>query len=165
MIRPAVLLVDPKYPRNLAGVIRSCAAYGIETLRYTGTRLDAAITREGRLPREERMKGYASVEVRRSDRPFDEFPDLIPIAVEVRRDAEMLHEFEHPQNALYVFGPEDGGLTGVTARHCHRFIAIPTRHCLNLGVAVATTLYDRQVKLDPGFRMDMALTEGRRVHG
>lgn len=161
MTGPAILLIDPKYPRNLAGVIRSCAAYGVTELRYTGTRLDAAIAREGRLPREERMKGYSSVRTLRSERPFDEFRDLIPIAIEVRRDAEMLHEFEHPPNALYVFGPEDGGLTGVTARHCHRFVAIPTRHCLNLGVAVATTLYDRQVKLAPSFRMDMALTEAR----
>lgn len=30
--------------------------------------------------------------------------------------------------------------------HCHRFVVIPTRHCLNLVTAVATVLRDREVK-------------------
>jgi len=28
----------------------------------------------------------------------------------------------------------------------HRFVVIPTRHCLNLATAVATVLYDRACK-------------------
>jgi hypothetical protein len=30
--------------------------------------------------------------------------------------------------------------------HCHRFVVIPTRHCLNLATAVATVLWDREYK-------------------
>jgi hypothetical protein len=29
---------------------------------------------------------------------------------------------------------------------CHRFVRIPTRHCLNLACAVGTVLYDRESK-------------------
>jgi tRNA(Leu) C34 or U34 (ribose-2'-O)-methylase TrmL len=31
-------------------------------------------------------------------------------------------------------------------RFCHRFVKIPTKHCLNLANAVATVLYDRHAK-------------------
>lgn len=157
----AVLLVNPKYPHNVAQVLRACAAYGVHALRYTGNRMDAELVNLGRMPREERLKGYKAVEWRRSAAPFDEMPDLVPVAIEVRPNSEMLPDFDHPQNALYVFGPEDGSLQSPTLRFCHRFIAIPTRHCLNLSMAVGTVLYDRQSKLDPGFRMDMASSEGR----
>jgi hypothetical protein len=34
---------------------------------------------------------------------------VTPVAVELRPDAESLVTFEHPEEALYVFGPEDGG--------------------------------------------------------
>ena len=86
------------------------------------------------------MRGYRLVSWQRTDRPFDDFPMLTPVAVEVGDNSEPLPAFEHPEDALYVFGPEDGSLTNVALRHCHRFVAIPTRHCLNLSIAVSTVL-------------------------
>ncbi|MCI4663374.1 MAG: hypothetical protein MRY74_01510 [Neomegalonema sp.] len=157
----AILLDNPKYPRNVGAAVRTCAAYGVRDLLYTGERMGETLTELTRLPREERMRGYQSVRWRRSTRPFAELPTLAPVAVEVRPGSEMLPEFEHPENALYVFGPEDGSINGALLHHCHRFVAIPTRHCLNLAMAVATVLYDRQAKLEPSRRMDMAATEGR----
>jgi tRNA(Leu) C34 or U34 (ribose-2'-O)-methylase TrmL len=56
------------------------------------------------------------------------------------------HNFEHPPNAVYVFGPEDGSVSKPHINHCHRFVVIPTKHCLNLATAVATMLWDRQYK-------------------
>lgn len=156
-----VLLMNPKYPHNVGAVLRACACYGVSHLRYTGRRMDRELATWERLPREERMKGYRTVDWGKSVAPFDEFPDLTPVAIEVRENSEQLPGFDHPENALYVFGPEDGSLGGVTLRHCHRFVAIPTRHCLNLAMAVGTVLYDRQCKLAPDIRMDMGITEGR----
>ncbi|MEL6317218.1 MAG: TrmH family RNA methyltransferase [Pseudomonadota bacterium] len=157
----AVLLIDPKYPRNLGSVVRTCAAYGVADLRYTGDRMAESLRELRRLPREERMRGYRSVRWGRDDRPFDALPDLTPVAVEVRRNSEPLPLFEHPERALYVFGPEDGSIGGAALRHCHRFVAIPTRHCLNLAMAVATVLYDRQAKREPERMLDMRSTESR----
>ena len=133
----AILLIDPKYPHNLGAIVRTCAAFGVRDVRYTGNRIDRRLSELSRLPREERMRGYRLVDWRRTDRPFDDFPMLTPVAIEVRENSESLPAFEHPADALYVFGPEDGSLTNVTLRHCHRFVAIPTRHCLNLSIASA----------------------------
>ena len=54
------------------------------------------------------------VEVRHSDQFFDAFEEAVPVAVELRRNAESLIDFVHPEHALYVFGPEDGSLGRAT---------------------------------------------------
>lgn len=77
---------------------------------------------------------------------FDAFSDAVPVAVELRRNGESLIRFEHPERALYVFGPEDGSLGRAVLARCHRFLVIPTRHCTNLSAAVYTVLYDRHAK-------------------
>jgi tRNA(Leu) C34 or U34 (ribose-2'-O)-methylase TrmL len=64
----------------------------------------------------------------------------------LRRNAESLIDFVHPEHALYVFGPEDGALGRATLTKCHRFLVIPTWHCANLSAAVYTVLYDRDAK-------------------
>ncbi len=53
---------------------------------------------------------------------------------------------KHPEDAFYVFGPEDGGLPKPVRLLCHRFAVIPTHHCLNLAAAVNVVLYDRRLK-------------------
>ena len=68
------------------------------------------------------------------------------MAVELRPNAESLVDFEHPDEATYVFGPEDGSLPKGILSVCHRFVVIPTPHCLNLAAAVNVVLYDRRLK-------------------
>jgi hypothetical protein len=81
------------------------------------------------------------------ERPFEAFDAAaVPVAVELRRNAESLITFTHPDNAVYVFGPEDGSLDRAVLELCHRFVVIPTRHCTNLAAAVYTVLYDRHAK-------------------
>lgn len=152
----AVLLIDPKYPHNVGQSVRACAAYGVSRLLFTGDRLKKEMRDLKRLPREERLRGYQSVKLEHVDRPFDIMPDLTPVAVEVRQNSETLPLFQHPNNALYVFGPEDSGIGAATLSQCHRFVAIPSAHCLNLSMAVGTVLYDRQAKLDPERPLDMS---------
>lgn len=113
---------------------------------YTGDRVRLDIEEKGRLPREERMKGYKEVNLINFDYPFDQFPDATPVAVELRPNAENLFEFEHPENAVYVFGPEDGSINQVDRKHCHRFVYIPTHFCVNLSAAVYMVLWDRKLK-------------------
>lgn len=163
----AVLLVNPKFPHNVGGALRACASMGAANLRWTGDRVMspkeetevATVStrfphspRKRRFPREERMKAYNSVRWMREarDRPVSRLAEelgLVPVAVEVLLAGESLPYFEHPENALYVFGPEDGSLGYGALEACHRFVTIPSNGCLNLSSSVNITLYDRLAKL------------------
>ena len=143
---PAVGLVDPKFPHNVGAAVRAASCYGIGQVWFSGERVRLDASKGYRLPREERMRGYKDVVLRKDDRFLDAFTGAVPVAVELRRNAESLIEFQHPDNAVYVFGPEDGSLDRAILARCHRFIVIPTRHCTNLAAAVYTVLYDRHAK-------------------
>ena len=145
---PAVALIDPKYPHNVGAALRACSCWGVGQLWWTGTRVRVEAARGQRLPREERMKGFRDVRWTRDDRLFDRFArgSVTPVAVELLPAAESLVEFEHPEDALYVFGPEDGSLPKAVRLWCHRFVFVPTHHCLNLAAAVNVVLYDRRLK-------------------
>jgi tRNA(Leu) C34 or U34 (ribose-2'-O)-methylase TrmL len=144
---PAVILSNPKYPHNVGAALRACSCYGIEQLWFTGDRVSKQIELEKRLPREERMRGYKQVELISFDYPFDAFEGGTTfVGVEIVPGAENIFDFEHPQDAVYVFGPEDGSIPKSYRGLCHRFVRIPSHFCLNLSAAVYTILYDRALK-------------------
>lgn len=154
-------LVNPKFPCNVGAAIRGASCFGAKNVYFTGYRIMRRLIGnydpikkkkfdDGKIkiPREERMKGYRDVQWKRDDRFFEQFDlsKVTPVAVEFSPNSEMLPYFVHPENALYVFGPEDGGLDKGTLEQCHRFVKIPTAQCLNLAVAVNIILYDRMFK-------------------
>jgi tRNA(Leu) C34 or U34 (ribose-2'-O)-methylase TrmL len=162
---PAVALIDPKYPANVGMVVRLASCYGLRQVWFTGDRVTLDPAKGERLPREERMKGYRDLQMIHHEHVFDQFPaGTVPVAVEVRAHSEPLHTFEHPDDALYVFGPEDGSIPKPLLGHCHRFVVIPTRHCLNLATAVATVLWDREYKRWLGGKIDLPVTPGEFEH-
>jgi len=138
---PGVVLIDPKFSHNVGATIRACSCFGIESLVWTGSRIE--LSKYERLPREERMKGYKSVQFSSHQRPFDLFADFTPVCVEVHEQSEPLTTFEHPEDGVYIFGPEDGSVPQVIRRLCHRFVHIPAHHCLNLSAAVNVVLAHR----------------------
>lgn len=145
-----VLLENPKTPYNVGSVIRAMAVFEGDRLRWTGDRVldPRRIRTSARFPREERMKDYAHIDWQATDaeRPLDEFAPAIPVCVEFTHAAQSLIEFEHPAGAVYVFGPEDSGVSKGLRAQCHRFVCIPSKHCLNLAAAVNVVLYDRLLK-------------------
>jgi len=151
----AVGLTNPKFPHNVGSAIRACSCWDIDKLVWSGNRvphpeewINSEEFAQYRMPREERMKGYKDVELLRTER-FKELIDqgYSPVAVEIMPDAENLFDFEHPENPFYIFGPEDGGLDWRVKQHCHRFIQIPTKHCLNLACAINVVLSHRAQQL------------------
>jgi tRNA(Leu) C34 or U34 (ribose-2'-O)-methylase TrmL len=156
----AIALTNPKYPHNVGNALRACSCWAVNRLFWSGNRVPhpeqwkESELAQYRIPREERMKGYKDVELIRTDR----FKEIIsqynftPVAVEVMEEAENLFEFVHPPNPLYIFGPEDGGLNKPILQHCHRFLKIPTVHCLNLACAINVILGHRaqQIYINTG---------------
>jgi len=132
-VTPAVAMVNPKNPYNVGAALRAASCFGIPQVWFTGDRVKFGLKGAKRLPREERMKGYRDVELRQFDHFFDQFEGAVPVAVELRPNAESLTKFVHPEKALYIFGPEDGSIPQSILKECHRFVVIPTRHCVNPG--------------------------------
>lgn len=146
---PAVVLVNPKNPRNVGAVLRNCACFGVKQLWYTGDRAQREWERMSRLPREERLPRYTDKVrvIKGRGRFLGEFgPQATPVCVEVHPTAEDLTFFDHPDNAVYIFGPEDGDLDKGIKSACHQFVTIPSDGPLNLAVAVGIVLADKRMK-------------------
>ncbi|MBL95261.1 MAG: hypothetical protein CFH06_00123 [Alphaproteobacteria bacterium MarineAlpha3_Bin5] len=84
--------------------------------------------------------------------PFYSFPDAssfsLPkgcnlVAVELLDGALDLPNFYHPQQAAYILGPERGQLSKELLDRCDYNIKIPTKFCINLGIAGSIVMYDR----------------------
>jgi tRNA(Leu) C34 or U34 (ribose-2'-O)-methylase TrmL len=70
-----------------------------------------------------------------------------PVAIELSDDAVSLFDFQHPTQAVYFFGPEDGSLSETYLNKCVHKIYIPTKYSLNLAQTVNIVAYDRAMKL------------------
>lgn len=154
---PAIIMHNPKYPHNVGAAVRACSCFDANLIIWSGDRVPhpndtkATANKKYRLPREERMKGYNHVELVNDDYPFNRFSkDVTPVAVEVRDNSEVLPHFVHPENPVYVFGPEDGSIPQIYLKHCQRFLIIPSPFCLNLAAAIYVVLYDRMAKIIRG---------------
>lgn len=144
---PAIVLENPKFPRNVGFVLRNAYNFGIKQLWITGDRVGLYGTDSYRLPREERFKEYRVVPVIGDDRPLDRFDRGVSVVgVELVHGAMPLTHFVHPANAVYVFGPEDDSLSKGIRKRVHQFVFVPTLSCLNLAMVVTAVLYDRLYK-------------------
>jgi tRNA G18 (ribose-2'-O)-methylase SpoU len=65
------------------------------------------------------------------------------VGVELTDDAIDLPTFRHPAAAAYVLGRERGSLSPALLAACAHVVKIPTRFCLNVGLAGALVMYDR----------------------
>ena len=53
----------------------------------------------------------------------------------------------HPEQAIYIFGPEDGSIPQALIDSADHVVYIPTIGCMNLAATVNVLLYDRLAKL------------------
>ncbi|MCW9033777.1 MAG: RNA methyltransferase [Rhodospirillales bacterium] len=84
--------------------------------------------------------------------PFYSFPNresmVLPqgcqlVGVELTDDAVDLPSFRHPTSAAYILGPERGSLSPEMVERCNMVVKIPTKFCVNVGIAAAVVMYDR----------------------
>jgi tRNA G18 (ribose-2'-O)-methylase SpoU len=69
------------------------------------------------------------------------------VGVELTEDAVELPTFKHPPAAAYVLGRERGSISPELQAHCAHIVKIPTRFCLNVGLAGALVMYDRVIAM------------------
>ncbi len=145
---PAVVMLTPKFAVNIACMIRNCACFGIDWLIITGDRVEIPSGQKGdRLPRQERMRDYRTVNVLQSDFPSVYFPNSPIIGVELTPGAIPLAYLEHPEDAVYVLGPEDNSISKGWRALCHTIVRIETLHYLNVAQAGGIVLHHRMESL------------------
>lgn len=136
----AIGLVAPKNEHNVGGAFRAAHCYGAALILLQAPRFR-----------------HRSTNVTRSERHIptivgpicDHRPyDCPMVVVEIVEGAKPLPAFQHPQRALYVFGPEDGSVPPDIIARAQHVVSIPTRMCMNLAATVNVVLYDRIAKAD-----------------
>ncbi len=88
--------------------------------------------------------------------PFYTFPSvdelMLPkgcalVGVELMDDAVELPSFTHPRCAAYIMGAEKSSLSPGLVARCDHIIKIPTKFCLNVGIAGVVVMYDRLLNM------------------
>jgi tRNA(Leu) C34 or U34 (ribose-2'-O)-methylase TrmL len=135
-------LTDPKSPSNVGAVMRAAGCYQVDTVLYSGNRYARAAkfnTDTQSASKKIPLIGVESL--------AENLPDGSKlICVDLVEGAIALPAFEHPQNAMYVFGPEDGTISQEVIDKADAVVYVPTNGCMNLAATVNVLLYDRMAK-------------------
>ena len=135
----AIGLFNPKSAVNVGSAMRAAGCYGSAMVATTGKRFGRSNT--------DTMKTYRHLPLIQCDDLRSIIPfDCVPVAVDLVSGAKLLDEYEHPERAFYIFGPEDGTLGKQVLSWCRDTIYIPTNGCMNLAATVNVVLYDRTSK-------------------
>ncbi len=135
----AVGLHHPKNMLNVGEVMRAVGCYEAAMLAVTGTRYQRSRTDTQAAHKHFPMFVCDDL---KSMLPFG----ATPVAVDLIDGAVALPEYQHPESAFYIFGPEDGTLGSEILDWCRDVVYVPTRRCMNLAATVNVVLYDRLAK-------------------
>ena len=67
------------------------------------------------------------------------------VGIEFTEESVDLPSFRHPPAAAYVLGREKGSLSPEMTARCEAVVKIPTKFCVNVGIAGAIVMYDRLI--------------------
>ncbi len=127
-------------PMNAGNLFRSAHAFGANFVFAVAPHVDVGtIYRADTSQTHKNVPLYAWDSVAAMDLP----KDCALVGVELLDEAIELPSFTHPTRAAYVLGPERGSLSAEMTAACDYVVKIPTRFCINLGVAGAVLMYDR----------------------
>lgn len=134
-------LFRPKTPENVGAVLRAAHCYRVAQVNIAGAR-SKALHHSTNTPMAHRHTPTFLVDDVLAYVPFG----TQVVAVDLIEGAEPLPTFQHPERAIYVFGPEDGTLGHRHLSRAQHVVYVPTRNCMNLAATVNVVLYDRLVK-------------------
>lgn len=135
-------LYNPKSPTNVGAVLRAAGCYDAAQVRYNGTRYSRAVKFQTDTQNSQERIQLVEIE----DLTANVADDVEIVCVELVVGATALPHFTHPENAIYVFGPEDGSLPQEMVDKAHHVVYVPTHGCMNLAATVNVVLYDRMAK-------------------
>ncbi|MEF1199312.1 RNA methyltransferase [Vibrio owensii] len=135
-------LYNPKSPTNVGAVLRAAGCYDAAQVRYNGTRYSRAVKFQTDTQNSQERIQLVEME----DLTANVTDDVEIVCVELVVGATALPHFTHPENAIYVFGPEDGSLPQEMVDKANHVVYVPTHGCMNLAATVNVVLYDRMAK-------------------
>lgn len=142
--RTLVICSEVQDPENMGGVLRNCAAFGVDAVLFDQNCVDPLARRVIRVSMGNVFK-----------LPLIQCPDLPTAAQQLREDfgvqlaatvldttAEALETARRPDRFALVFGSEGHGLANKTSEMCDRRITLPMqRETDSLNVATATGVF------------------------
>ncbi|MGO3346053.1 MAG: RNA methyltransferase [Marinomonas sp.] len=140
-------LTNPKSTSNVGSVMRAAGCYQVDQVLYSGQRYDRAAklsTDTKKAHASIPLVNIASLDVTELIDAVDE--DTKIVCVDLIQGATPLPIFDHPEKALYIFGPEDGTISQKVVDRADFVVFVPTIGCMNLAASVNVLLYDRLAK-------------------
>jgi len=148
-----IALTNPKSPSNVGSVMRAAGNYSVDQVLYTGKRYEQAAKHVGQKHNTDTKNALNKIPLS----PVDDFvnvkaqletisPATKIICVDLIEGATPLPYFQHPEQALYIFGPEDGTISQAVIDSADEVVYVPTQGCMNLAASVNVLLYDRLAK-------------------
>lgn len=135
-------LTNPKSPTNVGAVMRAAGCYQANEVKYTGQSYDRA----AKFSTDTKSMSQ-TIPLTGVDSLLDGLDDDIEIVcVELAEGATPLPLFQHPNKAIYIFGPEDGSIDQEIADRAQHVVYVPTVGCMNLAASVNVLLYERLAK-------------------
>ena len=150
-------LINPKSPTNVGAVMRAAGCYQVDGVFYTGQRYAKA------------AKFNTDTKNRVTSIPLTGVDSLIAnisseikvVCVDLVEGAIPLPEYQHPENALYIFGPEDGTIDQCIIDKADAVVYVPTVGCMNLAASENVLLYDRLSKNATNIASDELIRKSR----
>ena len=151
-------LTNPKTPSNVGGIMRAAGCYSVDQVLYTGHRYTYAAKFIGSKNNTDTQKLSEKIPLIAVDdflqlkqpsikQQGAKLPELTKIiCVDLVEGATPLPHFQHPDQALYIFGPEDGTIDQAVIDEADDVVYVPTVGCMNLAASVNVLLYDRLAK-------------------
>jgi len=128
---------------NLGNIMRSAHAFGASFTFTVGATYQALEARADTSKGQWHLPHY-------NWRGLDEIAlpqGCVLVGVELTDDAIELPAFRHPLRAAYVMGGEARDLSTELQARCSHIVKIPTRFCINVGLAGALVMYDRVLSM------------------
>lgn len=139
-------LINPKDTQNVGSVLRAIGCYQANDVFFTGSRYEHALKHNTDTHNVALNSLISKVESMTQARDQYMPTGTKIVCVELVEGATPLPDFVHPEDALYVFGPEDGNLKQSVVNQADEVVYIPTVGCMNLAATVNVLLYDRLTK-------------------